>query len=498
MPLPDISRLTALDDGHWRALGLRLGEIGLNGESVGRAAEIGEGLPAAWRAPLGRWHLVRIEGPAACAMRLLVFDDPISLPEACQALGEPLLGRLLEAGLVIRREDGRIASPFYLSIADGLYIFCDDLAQGGEAVMGAGETTANLCRAAYSGQPSGRVLDLGCGAGTVGLVLARHAESVVGTDINPRALSLARLNAAINGIGNIEFRQGDCFDPVAGESFDLIASQPPFVARPEAARNATYLYGGPRGDELPMRIVAGVCAHLAPQGRAVLLVEWPELDEPEAPLAERIATALTATDARSLHLCFPASAPDYHCGMYAAAEAPDPGAAYTSLAWMWRDHFEAQGIRRLRTVCTAIQRDARVPAWSAAMDVPAESAGAISGAAIGRWIANRDLASRGREALLEATLRVPRGAVFAKEYTLDDRQKPKYVVRLPEDSLAGPVELSEDSLLLVSLLHEEPTVRRAVEKFATRQRMEFEEAADQSLPAIERLLLAGVMGCTEP
>lgn len=46
----------------------------------------------------------------------------------------------------------------------------------------------------------------------------------MGTDINPRAITLARLNAAINGIRNVEFRLGDGFAPVAGETLDLIVS----------------------------------------------------------------------------------------------------------------------------------------------------------------------------------------------------------------------------------------------------------------------------------
>ena len=57
------------------------------------------------------------------------------------------------------------------------------------------------------------------------LHLARHADEVVATDLNPRALALARLTFALNGIG-LDLRLGTCTQPVAGERFDLITSQP--------------------------------------------------------------------------------------------------------------------------------------------------------------------------------------------------------------------------------------------------------------------------------
>ena len=101
-----------------------------------------------------------------------------------------------------------------------------------------------------------RGLDLGCGAGTGALSLAAQVDRVIGTDINPRAVALSRINAALNGIGNVEFREGDMFAPVAGENFDLIISQPPFVSTPPGLAAASYESGGARGDELPLRLLA--------------------------------------------------------------------------------------------------------------------------------------------------------------------------------------------------------------------------------------------------
>jgi len=79
---------------------------------------------------------------------------------------------------------------------------------------------------------TGQALDLGCGYGPVGIVIAAESPGarVWLVDVNERAVELARRNLSLNGIVNAEVRQGDGFDPVAGMTFTLIASNPPIRA----------------------------------------------------------------------------------------------------------------------------------------------------------------------------------------------------------------------------------------------------------------------------
>lgn len=81
------------------------------------------------------------------------------------------------------------------------------------------------------GAPS-RVLDLGTGSGAVALAIARERPRsiVVAIDSSTRALAIAQGNARRLGISNIEFVRGDWLDPVRAGRFDLIASNPPYVA----------------------------------------------------------------------------------------------------------------------------------------------------------------------------------------------------------------------------------------------------------------------------
>ena len=91
--------------------------------------------------------------------------------------------------------------------------------------------------------PLKAALDLGCGTGYLACRLAARADRVVATDINPRAVAFSRFNAALNGLSNLKCRQGNLFEPLDGNRFDLIGCNPPYVIAPQS----TYLYrdGGP-------------------------------------------------------------------------------------------------------------------------------------------------------------------------------------------------------------------------------------------------------------
>ncbi|NJE54845.1 class I SAM-dependent methyltransferase [Thermococcus sp. 21S9] len=81
-----------------------------------------------------------------------------------------------------------------------------------------------------------RVLDLGCGYGAIGIVASRFVDYVVMTDVNRRAVSIARKNLKINGVRNAEVRWGSLYEPVKGEKFDSIITNPPVHAGKEVLR----------------------------------------------------------------------------------------------------------------------------------------------------------------------------------------------------------------------------------------------------------------------
>lgn len=155
-------------------------------------------------------------------------------------------------------------------------------------VVGIGPATATLAQLAPPA-PVGSALDLGVGMGVQTMHLLGHARRVVATDISARAIAFARFNLLLSapalGIDperledRVELRLGDLLEPVVGERFDLIVSNPPFVITPRredesASDQYTYRDGGRPGDRLVEELVRGLGEVLAPDGIAVMLGNW--------------------------------------------------------------------------------------------------------------------------------------------------------------------------------------------------------------------------------
>jgi len=103
--------------------------------------------------------------PAGYAMRMLMFDDAVSHAEAEMVLGEVALDPFVEAGYLRRLEDGSYVSPFNLNLVSEIFVICDHLSHGDDAVMGAGQTTTFMCDGSRPSRRVARALDLGRGAG---------------------------------------------------------------------------------------------------------------------------------------------------------------------------------------------------------------------------------------------------------------------------------------------------------------------------------------------
>jgi len=156
-----------------------------------------------------------------------------------------------------------------------------ELATGGalrtDHVLGVGGASTTLAQVTVRDERR-RALDLGTGCGIQALHASRHTSHVLGTDISERALAFARFNAALAGLDEdrLSLRAGSMLEPVAGERFDLVVSNPPFVITPRAAGVPEYEYrdGGRSGDAIVQELVEGVGAVLEPGGVAQLLGNW--------------------------------------------------------------------------------------------------------------------------------------------------------------------------------------------------------------------------------
>jgi len=239
------------------------------------------------RVPASR-ALAASDDPAAVLARVFVLGETADAAQLATALPTLGVAGAVELGLV-EREGDRIRPlldlrPYAFVDPHGAgewWIASDlgELATGAplrvDHVLGVGGASTTLASLQFPDDVES-VLDLGTGCGIQAMHARRFARRVVATDISARALEFARLNAELNEIDGIEFRLGSLYEPVAGESFDRIVSNPPFVITPRAPGVPAYEYrdGGLVGDALVASVVAGAAEHLRPGGTAQLLGNW--------------------------------------------------------------------------------------------------------------------------------------------------------------------------------------------------------------------------------
>ena len=131
-----------------------------------------------------------------------------------------------------------------------------------------------------------RIVDVGTGCGAIAVTLAHKlpAARVTATEISATALALAQENAERNGVAErVRFRQGDLLAPVAGEQFDLVVTNPPYIAErdrdalPVEVRDyepAQALFAGEDGLAIYRRLIPAAWAALVPGGFVALEIGY--------------------------------------------------------------------------------------------------------------------------------------------------------------------------------------------------------------------------------
>lgn len=440
-PLDGLSRLTRELCAELRA---RLLDVGFSAELVARADAFFHGTLREPRLPLVRWWLERQAEPGAVLARLFVYDDTLSEREARGAFGSPLFDALTESGVLDVAPGGSVAARFLLHpFEDQLLVLSDRLDAGADAAMGPGGGTQHLGRLVPRAL-RGAVLDLGCGAGSLALLAARRgATRSVGVDVSPRAIEIARFNARLNDV-DVELRVGDATEPIAGEGFAWVFSQPPFVARPSGQPERTFLFGGATGEELPLGFVGAAAQALEPGGRAVLLLQMPERDG--SPLMTRLQEAIGGARVHVLSLTGGGPSAATQASVFASLEDPHLGPGYATAARRYLDHFASLGIQRFTGVLVALGNPAPEVAaegrYALGLTLPAPHHDAES---LERYLRGLDLIEASPEALDRERLRLSPHATVASDPTLEGDTS-RMVVRVAAPGIGsewvvGPEEL---------------------------------------------------------
>lgn len=209
-----------------------------------------------------------------------------------------------------------------------------------------------------------RALDLGTGSGIQALHAARHCDAVVATDVSPRALAFAAVNARLAAV-DLDLREGSLLEPAAGERFDLVVSNPPFVITPRSlvAEDGlpayTYRDGLMAGDALVERLVTRVGDVLEPGGLAQLMGNWEH--RAGEPWTDRVGTWLDASGLDGWvverELLDPAEYAELWLRDAGATREQDP-AGWDLATTTWLADFAARGVQAVGLGFLVLRRPA--------------------------------------------------------------------------------------------------------------------------------------------
>jgi len=272
-------------------------------------------------------------------------------------------------------------------------------------VLGISSASTSLAQLTVR-QPVGSALDLGTGCGVQALHLASHADRVVATDVNPRALRMARLTAALNEVA-VDVREGSLFEPVAGERFDLVATNPPFVVSPPGGELLVYRDSGLAGDEVVRRVVTQAPAYLDDGGWCQVLANWVHLRGQD--WRERIAGWLDpgcdAWVVQREEVDLPA-----YVEMWLADAGLQGSPDYVSRYDAWLAWFDEQGIDAIGFGWLNLRKAGRENPVRMLEEWPYEVEQPV-GPAVAAWAARLDAMPPTDDDLVRARLRQARGLV---------------------------------------------------------------------------------------
>ncbi|WP_235900446.1 DUF7782 domain-containing protein [Lolliginicoccus suaedae] len=224
-------------------------------------------------------------GPLGILTRMFILGDAVAENDAAAALAPMDLEHAITAGYVSRSEagiagewdirplDAGSGTRWMISDPDGSLRLREPRR---DHVLGVGAASLSLLRATPA-RPVGTLLDVGTGCGIQAIHAATYSDRIVATDVSERALLVTRAALALNGL-EADVRHGSWFEPVAGEQFDQIVANPPFVVGGTDVE-LVYRDSGLELDGASEVMVRDSIDHLRPGGIAVMLASWVHLED---------------------------------------------------------------------------------------------------------------------------------------------------------------------------------------------------------------------------
>jgi len=349
-----------------------------------------------------------------------------------------------------------------------------------DQVLGVGAASLTLA-AATPRDRVGRTLDLGCGGGVQALLAEDHSDSVVATDRNPRAVAHARLSAALSG-AELDGRAGDLLEPVAGERFDLVVSNPPFVVGPGA--RYTYRDAGLDGDDVSRRLVQEVPGVLADGGTAVLLANWLHVEGEDGD--ERVRSWFAGTGCDGWVVQRELAAPEDYVTAWLRDTDEDP--RFDALFDAWTGWFAERRVEAVAFGIVALRRSGRERVVLEEVDQP-------TAAAWGEQVAARFAAMDLLETdLLAQPLRLRDDVrLLSTERPVDGDWHPVALRLVQEAGLRWSGGLDHYGAAMLAGCDGTRPLAASVQVLAAATGLSAGEAAEQVLPVVRRLVEQGFL-----
>ncbi|MET0901084.1 MAG: methyltransferase [Mycobacterium sp.] len=360
-------------------------------------------------------------------------------------------------------------------------------------VLGIGGTSVTLAHAVVR-DPVRRALDLGTGCGIQALHLDAHCDHIVATDTNPRALALAAATARLNGM-SWELRRGSLFEPVAGERFDLIVSNPPFVVG-TGELDFQYRDSGMAGDALCASLIEHAGDHLEPGGTMQILANWiVRRGEEDGGWRDRVSGWLSDTGLHAWVVQREFADPYNYVSLWTsdAGELPEDAARRGGV---WLDWFEAEGIAGIGmgSVTLRAPRSGERRSPDRVLEELAGPDEMLSGPEVAAFFARREYLHATTDEQLLAT-RLSTAPVFLEEQSLpgpDGWQVVGAAVRRP----GGPgavIGVDEVSRALFAGCRGEVPLGVLIDLLAAHHGVDGDALAEAALPVVREAIGRGIL-----
>jgi hypothetical protein len=440
-------------------------------------------------------HRTAESSPFNALVRLFLLGIPLVRENVVAALSHLGIQCALESGL-IEYVGNSFRAVACLRPWREFFLLSDFLPPPGEPlpsdfVMSNTSASSRLLTKLTIRRRVAKALDVGSGAGIHALLAASHVDQVIATDTSKRALNFAAMNARLNGIDNVSFAEGNFFEPVAGEKFDLIVTNPPFIISPQSGlmfQNAEL-----EGDQVSELILRESPAYLREGGFTVSLISWAH--ENEEDWASRPCAWVEGSGCDFWLLRATSQDPlNYAVGSLRQSQYVG-SRRYSELLDEWLMFDREQGFARLALGAAILRKRVSGKNWIHCEDLSGAAITSDANEQIERVFAAEDfLATANEEELLDVRVIIhPDHVLEQKLVAGDDGWMSRSLVLKPAVGIEHRAAIDPRVLVFLSRCNGTRTVRQLISDVSQNDGVDFAAAAAAGLPLVRRLLRAGFL-----